>query len=231
MNSITHNIIANISDLFPKAVFYKQTSSPIIALTIDDVGDAGTSQIIQVIDNFNQTISNNNEKIRVTFFVITDQVEDTKILDEILNQGHEIGNHGQGDRFHVLLDKAEFRTEITKADEILFSNQAKKDTKWFRPGRAFYNDQMLKVMRRMGNYYDKFALASMLPLDTLPLLDNPKFTIKYLSQFIFPGSILLLHGGSPKRTANTVEVLPQLLTKLRKEKYQVVTLSELWESK
>ena len=231
MSSITRNLVASISKLFPNAVFYKQTSSKIIALTIDDVGDADTIKILDTIDSFNQKIINKQEQIRATFFVITDKVKDSKILDEILNRGHEIGNHGQRDRFHVLLGTDKFKSEINQAHKILSSNSVGGKIQWFRPGRAFYNSCMLKVLQEMTEYYDKFALASMLPLDTLPIVNNPNFTIQYISKFIFPGSILLLHGGSPERSRNTVEVLSKLLVECRQQEYKVVTLSELWQSR
>ncbi len=230
MISITRNLVAGISKLFPNAIFYKETSSKIVSLTIDDVGDVDTVKILDAIDSFNHKIPDKQEQIRATFFVITEKIKDSKILDEILNRGHEIGNHGHRDRFHVFLGADEFRAEINQAHEILSSNSVGGKIQWFRPGRAFHNSSMLKVLQNMNEYYDKFALASMLPLDTLPIVNNTNFTIKYISEFIFPGSILLLHGGNPKRSKNTVEVLSKLLAQLRQQEYKVITLSELWES-
>ena len=231
MSLITRNLIAGISKLFPDAIFYKPTSSKVVSLTIDDVGGVDTLQILDAIDSFNENIAKDRERIRATFFVITDYLDDSKtMLDEILNRGHEIANHGQKEHRHSLLDTLEFRDEIDRAHEILSSSTIDSTIKWFRPGQAFYNDGMLKILKESTVYYDKFALASMLPLDTYSIVDNPNFTIKYISQFIFPGSILLLHGGTPKRTTNTVEVLSTLLTQLRQQEYKVVTLSELWGS-
>lgn len=229
MGIITQNLVACISQLFTNAIFGKQTSSKILSLTIDDVGGNDTRKILELIDSFNQNIANEQERIRATFFVISDQVDDSKILAEILNKGHEIGNHGHEDHFHAFLCPNDFEAEINKTHQILTANNQGK-IKWFRPGRALYNSWMLKVLQEMPGYENKFALASMLPLDTFAIINNPKFTIRYVSQFIFPGSILLLHGGSPERTKNTVEVLSALLTQLREQKYQVVTLSELWRS-
>ncbi len=39
MNLITRNLVAVVSKLFPNGVFYKETSSKIISLKIDDVND------------------------------------------------------------------------------------------------------------------------------------------------------------------------------------------------
>lgn len=231
MGLIVHNLVKGISKLFPHAIFYKQTSAKILSLTIDDVGGDDTLEILKAIDSFNQNISSNQEQIRATFFIISQKVDDSRILDEILNRGHEIGNHGHKDHFHAFLCPSDFEFEINQTHEILsHNNTVKAEIKWFRPGRALYNSWMFNILREMTGYYHKFALASILPLDTFPLVSHPQLTIKYISQFIFPGSILLLHGGSKKRTTNTVEVLNQLLANLRQQEYKVVTLSELWNS-
>lgn len=231
MSKITSNLVAGISKLFANAIFYKPTSSKILSLTIDDVGGDDTLEILDAIDRFNQDIPDEQYPIRATFFIISGKIDGSKILDEILNRGHEIGNHGHEDHFHTFLCPDDFKSEIDKTHEILISNNTMNaKIKWFRPGRALYNSCMFEVLKEMSGYYDKFALASMLPLDTFPMTNNPNFTIGYVSQFIFPGSILLLHGGSPERTKNTVKVLSALLTHLRQQEYKVVTLSELWKS-
>ena len=207
---ILRSILASISNFFPSAVFYTNTSSRVVSLTIDDVGGADTLQFLDVIDKFNQNITSENERIRATFFVITDYLDHSlTILDEILDRGHEIGNHGQKDHRHASLDITEFTKEISQAHNVLSNraNKFDKTIKWCRPGQAFYNDGMLEVLQQMPGYYDKFALASMIPLDTYQLTNNPSFTNKYLCPFIFPGSILVLHGVTEERSRNTVEVL------------------------
>lgn len=230
MSSVAQKLIVGISRVFCNAVFYKQTSSKILSLTIDDVGGEDTREILTVINLINLNIAHEEEKIRATFFIISEKVKDFSILQEILNQGHEIGNHGDEDHFHAFLPPSKFRIEINKTHQKLTSETVGAEIKWFRPGRGLYNCCMLNILKEMLGYYDKFALASMLPLDTFPITSNPRCTIKYVSKFIFPGSILLLHGGSPERSANTSEVLKTLLPQLKEQKYKVVTLTELFES-
>ncbi len=230
MHSITLGLVASISQFFPDAVFYKKTSSRVVSLTIDDVGGADTLKILDVIDEFNKNITNERKRIRATFFVITDYLDNSRtMLDELLNRGHEIGNHGQKDRRHASLGTADFKSELHQAHQIL-SDTSGAIIKWFRPGQGFYNEGMIEALKEMPGYYDKFALASMIPLDTQPPTNNPNLTTKYTSQFIFPGSILLLHAGSPERATNTANVLSKLLLQLRQKEYKVVTLTQLWES-
>jgi len=90
MSLILRSILASISNFFPSAVFYTNTSSRVVSLTIDDVGGADTLQFLDVIDKFNQNITSENERIRATFFVITDYLDHSlTILDEILDRGHD----------------------------------------------------------------------------------------------------------------------------------------------
>ncbi|MEO1127965.1 MAG: hypothetical protein AAFX95_28355, partial [Cyanobacteria bacterium J06639_16] len=72
MSLIQRSLVSGISQIFSEAVFYKKTSSKVVSLTIDDVGDADTLKILDVIDDFNQNITDENKRISATFFVITD---------------------------------------------------------------------------------------------------------------------------------------------------------------
>jgi peptidoglycan/xylan/chitin deacetylase (PgdA/CDA1 family) len=222
---------------FPDAVFFKETSEKVVALTIDDIptpddlGDYSTHRILETITSHNrQYYTNSARQVSATFFVITDRLtQDTEIIKNILAQGHEIGNHGRLDRTHAQLPAREFEQEIEQAHQAL-TQGTNAPIKWFRPGRALYNKTMtctLKEMAERENYHPQFALASLLPLDTLDWAGVPNFTLKYLRQFIFPGAILLLHGGTVRRVNNTVAVLKQLLPELRERGYRVTTLSEL----
>jgi peptidoglycan/xylan/chitin deacetylase (PgdA/CDA1 family) len=230
-------LVALTAKSFSDAIFFKETGEKVVALTIDDIptnqdfDERSTYRILETITSHNrQYYTNSASQVSATFFVITDRLtQDTEIIKNILAQGHEIGNHGRLDRTHAQLPAREFEQEIEQAHQAL-AQGANAPIKWFRPGRALYNKTMtcaLKKMAEREGYHPQFALASMLPLDTLGWAGVPNFTLKYLRQFIFPGAILLLHGGTVKRANNTVEVLKQLLPELRERGYSVTTLSEL----
>ena len=175
--------------------------------------------------------------LRQIIFITTDHLKyntnqatsDLDIIREIVNQGHEIGNHGKFDHRHARLSKIDFQSEFIEAHQIL-STQIKQPIRWFRPGQAFYNQSMIEILINMGHdlgYQNKFALASMIPFDTRNLILNPAFTLNNIKHFIFPGSILILHGGYQVEAENTVNVLKKLLPLLYEQSYQVVSLSKL----
>lgn len=229
--------IENLALVFPDAVFYKPTQAPLIALTIDDVPIPGESApcstrwILDAIAEYNQSVSDPAEKARATFFIIGSHLNrDYDLLSDMVAQGHELANHGLVDTWPALQSRPEFEQHFHHTHDRLIEQVPDHPIRWYRPGRAFYNPQMRQVIRHAAGYEPYFALASMLPLDTITATADPKFTAQYVGQHIFPGAILLLHGGSIERSKNTAAALRLILPKLRSQGYQVTTLSDLWHS-
>ncbi|MGK7932794.1 MAG: polysaccharide deacetylase family protein [Microcystaceae cyanobacterium] len=237
-------LLSQIAKTFPSAIFYKETTQKIIALTIDDIPARdedqkdSTRQILKTIKQHNQTFTTD---VSATFFITTEHLKyktnpdhlDLELLTEIIEQGHEISNHGKLDHRHANLAKSNFQSEFIESHQLL-SKQINQPINWFRPGQAFYNQSMVEILTTLGKelgYQNKFALASMIPFDTRKLIGNPNFTLKNIEQFTFPGSIIILHGGYKTDAAKTVEVLNQLLPRLYQQDYQVVSLSKLFDMK
>ncbi|MGF1538514.1 MAG: polysaccharide deacetylase family protein [Elainellaceae cyanobacterium] len=233
---LSKKLVFSLAAIAPDAVFFKPTQDKVIALTIDDVptaGEAGypsTQRILEAIARHNQSLSHSQDHAHATIFVIGDQLtHGNDILYRMLEQGHELGNHGMGDRFHVSLPANDFEAEIWRS-HCLLTDSTEAAIRWFRPGRAFYNPAMVTTLKKLQpqGYSSKMALASMLPLDTRNEFKNPAFTLRYALRFVFPGAILVLHGGSHERDRNTAAVLKALLPRLHCMGYRVVTLSQLF---
>jgi peptidoglycan/xylan/chitin deacetylase (PgdA/CDA1 family) len=234
MASFQKKAVENLALIFPDAVFYKPTQQPVVALTIDDVPIPGESApcstrwILDAIAEHNQSVSNPAEFARATFFVIGSHLnQDYDLLPDIVAQGHEIANHGFVDTWPAFQALPQFEAHFHSTHELLREQLPDQPIRWYRPGRAFYNPKMLQVVKQVEGYEPYFALASMLPLDTLARTAEPKFTAQYVAQHIFPGAILLLHGGSVDRSKNTAAALRLILPNLRSQGYRITTLSEL----
>jgi peptidoglycan/xylan/chitin deacetylase (PgdA/CDA1 family) len=230
------SLVSKIALLFPDAVFFKETSERVIALTIDDVpltndfDNKFTYLILEAIANHNRTIFDEKKHVHGTFFVITGHLGDQNpIIEHIVEQGHEIGNHGVFDETQANLSPDGFKQQFITAHKRLTQNK-NLTIKWYRPGRGRYNSTMVQTLKKMSGYIPQFALASMIPLDTYELTNNPKFTAFYVSKFIFPGAILVLHGCSEQTAKNTAVALRQILSDLNQENYRVVSLTELWKN-
>ncbi len=234
----SQQLVAELARRFPDGVFYKPTTKRVVALTIDDLPnpndpeDQGVKDILSAIATFNQSLPSHRDPVRATFFLISGHLDlSSTVLPQIVAEGHEIGNHGIADITHARLNKHDFEQQLRHAHrQILTATQADR-IQWYRPGRGLYNRNMSQVLQHFAaevGYVPKFALASMVPLDTYEWADHPNFTLQYVRQFTFPGSILVLHGGTTRRVRNAATILPLLLRELVDQDYRVVSLSELW---
>jgi peptidoglycan/xylan/chitin deacetylase (PgdA/CDA1 family) len=228
-----HQLLTRIAQLFPDALFYAPTQEKIVALTIDDVptpedrDDRSTRWILNAIAAHNR---NAEQPVQATFFVITDHLNPgSTILQEILMDGHEIANHGTTDTTPAILQPVEFERHFREANDRI-TEIIQQPLRWYRPGRGLYNRTMLEQLKLTPGYESLVALASMIPFDTLRPLDEPTLTTWYLSKFIFPGAIFVVHGGSLERCRQTAQVLPQLLNLLAEQGYRVATLSTLYDT-
>jgi peptidoglycan/xylan/chitin deacetylase (PgdA/CDA1 family) len=183
----------------------------VVALTIDDGPcPEWTASILDVL---------RENEVHATFFLISSYIPGNETLVErIVSEGHELGNHHTYDQPSIRYSDSEFEEELLRAHERISQFST---VHWFRPGSGWYNDSMLATLDAHGY---RAALASVYPFDVL--IPFPKFAARYILWRTRPGSIILLHdqGNRGKRTAETLRiVLPQLI----QNGYQFATLSEL----
>ncbi|MEO1340352.1 MAG: polysaccharide deacetylase family protein [Cyanobacteria bacterium J06635_13] len=236
MKNLAQELVNGVAQLFPDALFYHQTQEKVVALTIDDApclkdtGDCGTKQILEAIAQHNREYSH-LEAAKATFFIISSHLNpDSQIISEIVAQGHEIANHGAVDQTHALLTPQEFAQELKEAHEKLLELTGSEGIRWYRPGRGFYNQTMLKAINELtaeDNYDLQLVLASMIPFDTFEISNSPWLTAMYTKQMVFPGAILVFHAHSMRVAQNTAIALKSILQDLRQRGYRIVTVSEL----
>ena len=196
---------------YPEVVYYFPTTEPLVAMTIDDGPDGAiTGDLLDVLQAHDA---------KATFFVLTDNIPGNEaLLERMVAEAHELGNHLTEDEVSARLPPEEFRSKLDRAT-LALSEYA--EVRWFRPGSAWYNDEMLAALQERGY---RIALGSILPLDTL--IPSPGFIANYVEWNVEPGSIITLHdvGGRGRRAVKTLE---RLLPELEDRGYALVTLSEL----
>ena len=239
MKNLALELVNGVAQLFPDAIFYHRTTEKVVALTIDDAPclqdeeDYATKLVLQAIADHNREYSH-LEPARATFFIISSHLTpNSKIIPEIMEQGHEIGNHGTIDETHALLTPQQFADRLKEAHLRLLDLTGSKDIRWYRPGRGFYNQTMLKAIADLtaeDSYDLQLVLASMIPFDTFELTNNPWLTTMYTKQMIFPGAILVFHANSIKVANNTAIALKTILEDLRQRGYRIVTVSALLDN-
>ncbi|MEI6327868.1 MAG: polysaccharide deacetylase family protein [Pseudanabaena sp. ELA645] len=117
-----------VNSTIPEVAYFCKSNKPIIALTIDDTPDADTTTLILNVLKQN--------KIKATFFLISSQIlGNEKIVEAIVSDGHELGNHMTEDKPSIKLSPKEFEEDLLKAHSVIsrFS-----ETAWMRPASGWY---------------------------------------------------------------------------------------------
>ncbi len=183
-----------------------------IALTFDDGPVPGaTPKILEVL---------NKAGVRATFFVVGKMVEKyPSLLDQICKEGHEVGGDTYSHPDLTKLSREDIRKELDNT-RILIKKATGKDTYLFRPPGGRYDNKVIVTTTLTGyrmilwtDYPEDYGCSS-----------SRLIYEKAISKVEDEG-IILLHNGLDA----TMEVLPEIISDLKKEGYTFVTISELME--
>lgn len=198
-----------------EVLFHVDTSEKVIALTIDDGPHAEiTPQILDVLAEYD---------VRATFFVIGSRIAGNEtIMERMVAEGHELGNHLMTDDPSIGLESAEFVRQLEETHGLISEFG---EVGWFRPGSGWYNDEMLSAVSPL-NY--KTVIGSVYPYDAQ--FHTPRFASRYILSNTQAGSIIILHEGQDDRDS-IVDVLRRTVPELQSRGYRFVLLDELIDSK
>jgi peptidoglycan/xylan/chitin deacetylase (PgdA/CDA1 family) len=204
-------LMAHLRARSPEVIYSIDTDQPVVALTIDDGPDETYSR--KILDLLKK------HHAHATFFIITERVPgNEEILQRMVEEGHEIGNHLTEDEPSIKLTNQQFEQELIQSDQILSQYG---EVVWIRPGSGWFNDEMLETINEHGYH---LALGSVYPYD--PQIGLAWYSAKYVLWKAKPGAVIVLHDYE-NRGKRTVAALEEILPQLEDRGYQVVTLSEL----
>jgi peptidoglycan/xylan/chitin deacetylase (PgdA/CDA1 family) len=185
-----------------------------VALTIDDAPSEYTSEIKQILKANDAT---------ATFFVIGSQVSGhEKILEDLVHNGNELGNHAMHDEPSRSLTDAELTHQIKTVkgmiDEVYTSANTKIPPSYFRPGSGFFNRRMRTLLAKL-NY--QLVLGNIYPHD--PQISSWRINARHVLSMLRPGGIIICHD----RRGWTAPMLRKVLPEIRRRGYRIVTVTEL----
>jgi peptidoglycan/xylan/chitin deacetylase (PgdA/CDA1 family) len=195
----------------PRVFYSAAVSERVVALTIDDAPDPETTpELLAVLERHGA---------RATFFIIGDQISGNEsLMERIVSEGHELGNHMTRDEPSIGLSPDVFERELLRAGAMLAPFGG---TRWFRPGSGYYDDEMLDLLDRHGY---RCALGTVYPIDAqLPWSGLAAWWIDTRAK---PGVVIILHDRG-ERGRRTAETLNEVLPALGRKGFRVVPLSEL----
>lgn len=186
-----------------------------VCLTFDDGPDpVYTPQFLEILRRYN---------IKATFFPVGKSVEAyPELARQIVEEGHEIGNHTYSHVYFVTTGAEEIEREILKAQEVTVA-AAGKMVKLFRPPGGVYHERLINVVRRLG-YRAVIWTWSSNPSDAYG--PGIRTIVKRVVEGIADGAVILLHetGRHPEQTLGA---LPQIVEKLQAQGYRFALVSEL----
>ena len=151
-----------------------------------------------------------------TFFVGGTFIDDkADMLLKILNEGHELGNHGFLHKDHKTLSESENIKEILNCHNVVKSLTG-YEMKLFAPPSGSFSSKTLKVANEL-NY-----LTIMWSKDTIDWRDNNSNLIfSRATSKVEGGDLILMH---PKQ--HTLNALPQIIDYYKKLNLNVVKVSK-----
>ena len=185
-----------------------------IALTFDDgPHPLFTVSILKSLAEYN---------IKATFFITgKDAEEHSELVQKIIHEGHEIGNHSFSHKSLIFRSIIFIINEIEKTDKIL-KNLGVKGEIYFRPPYGRIGAIARMVLRKMRK---KIILWDNGPKD-FKCLSCEEVVDKVLKK-LKPGSIIVLHDGGGVDRSITVKAVDMLIPEILKKGYKFQTVSEL----
>lgn len=198
---------------FGELVTNVNTKKKVVALTYDDgPHPVNTSKLLDVFQKL---------QVKATFFVVGKNIEQhPEIIENILAQGHEIGNHSYSHLPMIFKRPSFIKSEINRTDRLLRELGVSKDIHFRSPfGLKRFVLSFILWQNRQKN-----ILWNLDPKDYMAT--NPESIENYILDKIEPGSIILLHDGGGDRSS-TVKATEVAIQQLQQQGYEFLTVSEL----
>ena len=181
-----------------------------VAISFDAAwGSEYTRDILDILDQFN---------LKTTFFVVKFWVEDNpEAAREIINRGHEIGNHSATHPEMGNLSAAAIESEIMTTHNTI-KDVTGFEAKLFRPPFGHYSQSMLSTIAGLSYY------AIQWDVDSLDWKERGiEDIVLRVTEKTRPGSIILFHNNGKY----TAAALPLVLQNFKERNLQVVPISQL----
>ena len=153
--------------------------------------------------------------VKTTFFLGGMWVlENEDIVMKILEDGHEIGNHGYKHKSQDKLTKEQSKTEIQTTHDLI-AKMTGKNMNLFAPPSGAYNQQTIQVAEEL-NYK-----TIMWSKDTIDWRDhNTELIYSRATKGVKGGDLILMHP-----TAETLKALPNIINTILGRRLKIDTVS------
>jgi len=161
----------------------------------------------------------NQNKIKALFFCVGNNIKkNPNLLNEIISEGHIIGNHTFNHARLTRLRNAEIKKEIYEFNSFI-KEKFNYETKYFRPPHGRFNKS---VVGEINNLNLKPVMWSLLTRDYKNDINLVKFGV---SKYLQSNSIIVLHD-SLKTKNIIIDSLKFILEKVNEKNFRIGEPSE-----
>jgi len=211
--------IVDLASEFP-GLFFREGDKSVkkVALTFDDGPDSVyTPQMLDVLKQ---------HQVKATFFFIGNRAKlFPEIVQKVVQEGHIIGNHTMTHPDILKLNAQDAMANIQQAEDALAELIGYR-TALFRSPYGSLNPERIKEIEKMGYKIIAWNVDS---------LDWKSLTAEQVKTNILEnvkeGSIILQHsaGGEGENLSGSVAALNEIITILKGEGYEFVTIPEMFD--
>lgn len=200
--------------LFGKIVSRIETQDKLVALTFDDGPSDRTDEILGILDDAG---------VKATFFLNGNCMEEfPDETRQIVETGHQIGNHTFSHVRMLFLPPSRIADEIERTDNLIRAAGFEGDIR-FRPPHG-------KKLVLLPYYLQQRGMTTVmwdLEPNSFPEVDASAEGIsRYVVDNAKPGSIILLHVMYDKK-GHSLDAIPGIVSGLKEKGYSFVTVNEL----
>ncbi len=188
-----------------------ETNQKVVALTFDDGPTNKVNDILPLLDQYNA---------KATFYVTGKELQQNKeIGKEIVEAGHDIGNHTYSHKPMIFKTNAFIKKEIERTNQFILEVGYEGEID-FRPP---YGKKLVGLPYYL-NQHDIETITWDIEPDTFYTSAQDK--VNDVNEHVKPGSIILIHPMYDD-TGEELKAIEGILKSLSKRGYQFITVNEL----
>ncbi|WP_088104177.1 polysaccharide deacetylase family protein [Halalkalibacter urbisdiaboli] len=200
--------------LFGGLITSVETNEKVVALTFEDGPGENTYEILNIMKEHD---------IKATFYLTGNEIvnyfEDAK---NIVQDGHEIGNHSYSHQRMVFKSPSFIKEEIEKTDELIRQIGYEGEIT-FRPP---FGKRLVLLPYYLFKQDRDTILWNLEPESYPKIATDSNEIVNHVVENIEPGSIILLHVMYESRIESLISV-EGIITSLKEQGYSFLTVSEL----
>ncbi|PTX58631.1 putative sporulation protein (polysaccharide deacetylase family) [Melghirimyces profundicolus] len=199
----------NLDQLGAQPIYRGNEHKPMAALMINVAwGSEYLPKMLKILEE---------EGVAATFFLDGSWLKKHPAeAKQILQKGHEVGNHAYSHPLMSRISRERVRSEIRKTEDLV--GRLGVRSVYFAPPAGDFNRNVLEEAHRMGM---KTVLWT---VDTVDWKESstPQWMIQRIRNHISKGSLVLMHP-----TGRTVEALPQIISTIKEKGLRLGTVGEV----